>query len=82
MGFYNHTKDVTELSVEELCEAASDSFFRWVDSDGVEGSSCGNLPDYCDDEDVGDEYDVKRKLMLYYEWEYITREELEEFAQS
>ena len=82
MGFYNHTADVTELTIEELCEAASDSFFRWVDSDGEEGSSCGNLPDYCDEGDAGDEYDVKCKLMLYYESEYITREDLEDYAMS
>ena len=68
-------------TIRELCWLATSAYFLWLDTDGKEGCDCGALYEYCDDGDVGDEVDCMEKLERYYEWEYITREELEEWAE-
>jgi len=76
MGFYNITTPVEDMTTEELCYTCSDRYFQWVDTDGKEGSSLDDIHQWCEDGDVGDEYDVYQKVLYYYDTPGYTREDL------
>ncbi len=82
MSFYNIQKPVSDMTIDELCMAGSDNYFRWLDTDGDEGDDCGAIWQGCENDDAGDECDVYESLLRYHSWNLngYSREDLESYA--